>query len=34
MTTETFGELDVRNLLRALGVANAPSIAAGWAADV
>jgi hypothetical protein len=30
MTTETFGELDLRNLLRALGVANAPSIAAGW----
>ena len=30
MTTETFGELDLRNLLRAIGVANAPSIAAGW----
>jgi hypothetical protein len=28
--TETFGELDVRNLLRALGVAGAPSIASGW----
>jgi hypothetical protein len=28
--TETFGELDVRNLLHALGVANAATIADGW----
>jgi hypothetical protein len=29
-TTETFGELDLRNLLRALSVQNAPALAAGW----
>jgi hypothetical protein len=29
-TTETFGELDLRNLLHALGVANAASLAEGW----
>jgi hypothetical protein len=27
---ETFGELDLRNLLDALGVPNAPALAAGW----
>jgi hypothetical protein len=29
-TSETFGELDVRALLRAFGVANASAVAAGW----
>jgi len=29
-TAETFGELDLRNLLRALGVANASTLAEGW----
>jgi hypothetical protein len=28
--TETFGELDLRNLLSAVGVANAPGLATGW----
>jgi hypothetical protein len=29
-TTETFGELDLRNLLQALGVAHAATLADGW----
>jgi len=29
-TTETFGELDLRNLLRAVGVVNAAKLADGW----
>jgi hypothetical protein len=28
--TETFGELDLQNLLRAVGVPDAPDVAAGW----
>jgi hypothetical protein len=28
--TQTFGELDLQNLLRAVGVPNAPDVAAGW----
>lgn len=30
VASETFGELDLRNLLRALGVANAGAVAEGW----
>jgi hypothetical protein len=29
-TAETFGELDLQNLLRAVGVPNAPALATGW----